>query len=766
MMNAITRAAVIGAGTMGAGIAAHLANAGLDVVLLDVSADLAAAGLERQKKTGLMHPSLARRIVTGSVGDDLELLADADWIVEAVAERVEVKRQLYAAIETVRKPGAIVSSNTSSLPLAQLTETVSAGFAEHFLVTHFFNPPRQMQLLELVSGSATRPDVTETIRRFADIHLGKGVIDCKDRPGFIANRIGCFWLAAAQNEALALGLSVEEADAVLGVPFGIPRTAAFGLLDLIGIDLVPQILESLQKALPADDPIQAYEAGPAIIGGMIAAGRTGRKGGGGFYRMGADRKTLEVFDLATGAYHPAARPVPDSLAASGGNPAALMAHPARAGRYAARVMLKTMAYAAHLVPEIADDPAAVDAAMRLGYAWKQGPFELIDRCGAQWVAEALREIGEPVPALLSLAIERSGFYRLDAGELAVLQPNGPYTPMPEPSGVLTIAGLARRGEPVRMSGDHAALWDFGDGVGGIELRTKMNVLNAGALDALDELVAIAAERFAGLVIGSDGANFSVGADLGHILALAEAGNWSAAGYLIARGQSVMSAIKYAPIPIVGAVAGFALGGGCELLLHCAAIQAHGESQIGLVEPRVGLVPGWGGCKEMLLRAASARQIMRGPSAPAIAVFDLIGSATQSRSAHDARNIGFLRPDDGITMNRTRLLADAKARALSLAEDYRPPQAPALALSGPSGASALRNMLEAAQAAGTASPHDRLIGEELIKVLTGGADGDPLRDLSEETVMNLEREAFIALLSTRESQDRIRHMIGTGKPLRN
>jgi len=764
-MNAITRAAVIGAGTMGAGIAAHLANAGLDVVLLDVSADLAATGLERQKKTGLMHPSLARRIVTGSVSDDLTLLADADWIVEAVAERIDIKRRLYAAIETVRKPGAIVSSNTSSLPLAQLTETASTGFSEHFLVTHFFNPPRQMQLLELVSGSSTRPEVTETISRFADIHLGKGVIVCKDRPGFIANRIGCFWLAAAQNEALALGLSVEEADAVLGAPFGIPRTAAFGLLDLIGIDLVPQILESLQEALPGDDPIQSYEARPAVIGGMIAEGRTGRKGGGGFYRMGAVRK-LEVIDLTTGAYRAADRPVPDSLAASGGDPAALMAHPGRAGRYAARVMLKTMAYAAHLVPEIADDPAAVDAAMRLGYAWKQGPFELIDRCGAQWVAEALREIDQPVPALLSLAIDRSGFYRLDAGELAVLQPDGCYAPMPEPAGVLTIAGLARRGEPVRTSGARAALWDLGDGIGGIELRTKMNVLNAGALNALDELVAMAAERFAGLVIGSDGANFSVGADLGHILALAEAGDWSAARHLIVRGQSVMSAIKYAPIPIVGAVAGFALGGGCELLLHCAAIQAHAESQIGLVEPRVGLVPGWGGCKEMLLRAAHAPGVMRGPSAPAIAVFDLIASATQSRSALDAKNLGFLRADDGITMNRTRLLADAKARALALAENYRPPQAPVLALSGPSGASALRNMVEAAQAAGTASPQDRLIGEALIKVLTGGADGDPLRETSEEAVMNLEREAFIALLSTRQSQDRIRHMIGTGKPLRN
>lgn len=762
MTGHIAKAAVIGAGTMGAGIAAHFANAGLDVVLLDVSAALAAAGLERQKQTGLMHPSLAARIVTGSVSDDLALLSDADWIVEAVAERIDIKRQLYAAIEIARKPGAIVSSNTSSIALAQLTDTVSPDFAKHFLVTHFFNPPRHMQLLELVSGPNTRPEVTAAIAQFADIRLGKGVIACKDRPGFIANRIGCFWLAAAQNEALALGVPVEEADAVLGRPFGIPKTAAFGLLDLVGIDLIPQILESLQKALPTDDPIQAYAARPAFVGRMIEAGQTGRKGGGGFYRMSPDRQTLEVLDLVRGNYSAATWVQPDSLVASKGEPMALMLHPDRAGHYAARVMLKTLAYAANLVPEIADDPASVDAAMRLGYAWKEGPFELIDRCGPGAIVEGLRAIGEPVPPLLARAVEVGGFYRLEAGEVACLQPDGRHTPLEQPDGVLNMANLAGRSCPVRTSGEHAALWDIGDGIAGIELRTRMNALNPGTLNALDELLVAATGNFVGLVIGSDAANFSVGADLKHVLSLAEAGDMAGARDLIVRGQAVMSRIKYAPIPVVGAVSGFALGGGCELLLHCAAIQAHAESQIGLVEPRVGLVPGWGGCKEMLLRAVRLHGVMRGPVAPAIAVFNLIGSATQSRSAHDAREHGFLSAEDGITMNRRRLLADAKARALSLAENYAPPLAPPLALSGPSGAATLRNILEGAHG----SPHDRMIGEALIGVLTGGIHGDPLREMSEAEVLDLEHEAFIGLLSSRASQDRIRHMIETGKPLRN
>lgn len=765
MVGSFRKAAVIGAGTMGAGIAAHLANAGLDVVLLDVRADLAAAGLDRQKKTGLMHPSLAARVVTGSVSDDLALLADADWIVEAVAERIDIKHQLYAAIDTVRSAHSIVSSNTSSISLERLTEAMSPGMKARFLVTHFFNPPRQMQLLEVVSGPTTLPEVTDAIMAFGDVHLGKGVIACKDRPGFIANRIGCFWLAAAQNEALALGVPVEDADAVLGKPFGIPKTGAFGLLDLIGIDLIPQILESLQQALPPDDPIQAYAARPDFVARMISAGQVGRKGGGGFYRM-ADRKTVEALDFATGEYRAKATALPSALADSAGKPMALMQHGDRSGVYASRVMLKTMAYAARLVPEIADSPAGVDAAMRLGYGWKEGPFELIDRCGPANVATALAALGEAVPPLLKRAAETGAFYTARDGTQTVLHPDGSLEPLVEAEGILTLAALARRQGPVSLHEGAAALWDLGDGIAGIELRTRMNVLNPAALSAVDAILTEASEKFAGAVIGSDAPNFSAGADLAHVLALAEAGDAGGARSLIDRGRDLLLRIKYAPIPIVGAVSGFALGGGCEILLHCAAIQAHAESQIGLVEPRVGLVPGWGGCKEMLLRATQSKDIMRGPVAPAIAVFNLVGAASQSRSAHDARALGFLRASDGISMNRARLLADAKARALMLSQDYAPPDMPVFSLSGPSGAATLRNGLEGAVAAGTASPHDRVIGEALISILTGGATADPLREISERDLLALEREAFVHLLFINASQERIAHMIETGKPLRN
>jgi len=766
MMETIRKAAVIGAGTMGAGIAAHLANAGLDVVLLDLDAKVAAAGLERQIKAGgLMHPSLAKNVVTGSSTTDLSLLADADWIIEAVAERLDIKRGLYAAIDGVRKPGAIVSSNTSTIPLGQLVETMPEDFARHFLVTHFFNPPRQMRLLELVTGPKTDPAVFARIGAFADAGLGKGVVVCKDTPGFIANRIGCFWLAAGQAEAIALCIDVEEADAVLGKPFGVPSTGIFGLLDLIGVDLVPYILRSLQGSLPENDPVQTFPAEPALVAAMIAAGRTGRKGGGGFYRLSADRKTRETIDLATGDYRPSRPVASESLDAARGDALALMAHAGVGGVYAARVMLKTLAYAARLVPEIADSPAAIDEAMRMGYAWKEGPFELIDRLGPAAIADELLAIGESVPPMLAFAIENGGFYRVRDGQVDCLTADGQYSPSAPREGVLTLAALARRTRPV-WAGKEAQLWDLGDGVACLELRSKLNTFSPAVLEAVGEAVTVAERDFQALVIGSDAVAFSAGADLRTVLAMAEVGDIAAQRALVETGQRTFAAIKFSRIPVVGALAGLALGGGCEVLLHCDAVQAHAESQIGLVEPRVGLIPGWGGCKEMLLRFSRAPGAVRGPVAPALAAFGLIGATKTSTSAHDARALGFLRPSDGITMNRDRLLADAKARALELVPGYRPPEPQTLILSGASGASALRNGLDSEAAAGRLSPHDRVVGEALIDVLSGGPGADPVRPVSEETVLKLECEAFLALLGSKSTQARIRHMIDTGKPLRN
>lgn len=762
----IKKAGVIGAGVMGSGIAAHLANAGLEVVLLDMEKKFADGGVERQlKANGFMDPAFAKRIRTGSTADDLSLLADADWIIEAVAEKLEIKQTLYRAIDGVRKSGSVVSSNTSTIPLAALVGGLPDGFAADFLITHFFNPPRIMRLLEVVSGPKTRPEITAAISDFGDRTLGKCVVACKDTPGFIANRIGSFWMVVAQNEAIRLGLDVEEADAVIGKPFGIPSTGIFGLLDLVGIDLMPTIIRSLQNALPSSDVVHAYEAEPPLIARMIAENRIGRKSGAGFVKLSADRKSREITDLQTGDYRPMKAVESESLTATRGEAKALMEHPDRGGLYAAAVMEVTLAYAASLVPEIADGPDAVDDAMRTGYGWKQGPFELIDRLGAGWLADRLNASGRPVPAYLSLAAEKGGFYATIDGRRNCLLPDGSHRPVARGEGVITIAELKLAGKPVSDYGP-AALWDLGDGVACLEFRTKMNTFSKELLDAIGQAITDVGKGFTALVIGSDSPVYSAGADLRVFLDTVEKGGAEALGIFIDQGHSTFKALKYAPFPVVGAPSGLAFGGGCEMLLHCDAIQAHAELTIGLVETRIGVVPGWGGCKEMLVRAYAARDEVRGPVAPAIAAFNLIAPAKVSGSAFEARKLGFLRATDGITMNRDRLLADAKAKALSLCEGYVPPEPPVVALPGPSGEAAILNILEGEALAGRATAHDLVVGKALATVLTGGPSADPLRPLSENDIIALERQAFISLFAEPATIARVQHMLATGKPLRN
>ena len=765
-MGEIRKAGVIGAGVMGSGIAAHLANAGLDVVLLDVEAATATAAVARQVKAGgFMDAAFAERIATGSVAGELDLLADADWIIEAVAERLDIKQGLYARLDQVRKDGSIVSSNTSTIPLADLVKGLPARFAGDFLVTHFFNPPRTMPLLELVAGADTRPEVVATIRDFGDRGLGKSVVMCRDTPGFIANRIGNYWMAAAVNEAIALGLDVEVADAAISRPFGIPKTGIFGLMDLVGIDLMSMVLKSLHGALPASDPMQDYPVEPPLLSRMIGEKRLGRKSGAGFVKLSADRKSREVTDLVTGDYRPQKSVASDSLDAAKGQARALMEHDGAAGRYAAAVMEKSLAYAARVTPEIADGPDAVDTAMRTGYGWAKGPFELIDQLGAGWLAARLEQRGVAVPDYLATAAAAGGFYAVENGARVCLLPDGTRRKVAQAEGIVTLAAVRLAAPPVADFGE-AMLWDLGDGIACFELRTKMNTFSSGVMDALAAALERVARDFKGLVIGSDAAVFSAGADIRVFLETIEAGGPAAFGPRVDQGHKVFKALKYAPFPVVGAAAGLALGGGCELLLHCRAIQAHAELSIGLVETRIGVVPGWGGCKEMLERFATGGAGAKGPVAPALAAFGLIAPAKVSASAFEARRLGYLRPADGITMNRDRLLADAKAKALALAEGYAPPAPPAVTLAGPSGASALRNVLDAEAAAGRLTAHDRVVGEALITVLTGGPGADPARPAGEDDVTALERAAFISLLGEPATLERIRHMLATGKPLRN
>ena len=772
----IRRVAVIGAGVMGAGIAAHIANAGIPVALLDivppgadnrnVIADNALSKLHSQQPAALMHRRNAALITAGNTDDDMGLLAGCDWIIEAVVERLEVKRALYRSIEAVRAPGAVVSSNTSTIPLRDLIAGLTKGFAEHFLITHFFNPPRYMRLLELVSGELTRTDAEAAVRGFADRALGKGVVKCGDTPGFIANRLGIFWIQVAVAEAMALGLTVEEADAVVGRPLGIPKTGVFGLSDLVGLDLLPQLLESMLRTLPENDPLRARAEIPELVSGMIAAGYTGRKGKGGFYRLSlADGvKRRESVDLDTGEYRATAKARLESLdAAADGGLKALLAHPDKGGEYARRVLSQVLSYAAGLVPEIAADIPAVDEAMRLGYGWKFGPFELIDRLGSDWLLQRLRAAGAPIPRLLETAQGRS-FYRTAGGRLQYLAADGRYCDLQRPDGVLLLADIKRRGGPLAANRS-ASLWDLDDGVLCLEFHTKMNALDPDVLAMIRSAVEIVPQRHKALVIYNEGSNFSVGANLGLLLFMANIAAWEQIRERVEEGQQTYRALKYAPFPVVGAPAGMALGGSLECLFHCDSVQAHSETYLGLVEAGVGVIPAWGGCKELLQRWVVNERRPGGPMPPIVKCLETVSTATVSGSAAEAIDYLFLRPQDGITMNRDRLLADAKARALALAGNYRPPEFREMHLPGLTARLALGMAVRSFRLSGRASAHDEAVALALAGIFSGG-ETDITDSVSESDMLALERDAFMRLVKTAQTLDRLEHMLETGKALRN
>ena len=771
---AIERVAVIGSGVMGGGIAAQLANAGASVLLLDVAAaegpDRSAVArraverLAKSKPPAFMHRRAARRIDIGNIDDDLSRAGEADWIVEAVVERLDVKRGLYARLDAVRKPGAIVSSNTSTIPLARLVEGAPDGLQRDFAITHFFNPPRYMRLLEVVRGPATRPDLVERLREFADRRLGKGVVECKDTPGFIANRIGIFWLQCAVEEAMRAGLGVEQADAALGPALGIPKTGVFGLVDLVGIDLMPHVVASMDALLAPDDALRGYMEMPDLIRRMIANGYTGRKGKGGFYRLRREggERIRESIDLATGEYRRSERARLACVdAAKSGGPRALLEHDSEEGRYAWRVLSSVIAYSAALVPEISDDVADVDTAMRLGYNWRAGPFEMADRLGVGWLIDRLGAAGRPMPPMLEAARE-GGFYRETGAGIERLRPAGGYAPIVPARGSMRLAD-AKRGRERVAGNDSASLWDLGRDVACLEFHTTMNVIDGSILALIGEALALVPNRFAGLVIHGDAEHFSAGANLGEALFAIDAGAWDRLATAAEIGQGAFKAMKYAPFPVVGAPAGMALGGGCEILLHCDAIVAHAETYTGLVEVGVGLVPGWGGCKELLARYSGSG--LGGPMPPVSRAFETVGLAKVSQSADEARELGILRRRDVIVMNRDRVLAEAIDAVHRLAADYSPPEPPVFRLPGRSGKVALELATADLARAGKATPHDLVVASALARVLTGG-DADPTDEVSEDDLLALEREAVLAMLRTAGTRARIEHMLRNGRPLRN
>ncbi|MCD8563380.1 MAG: 3-hydroxyacyl-CoA dehydrogenase NAD-binding domain-containing protein [Alphaproteobacteria bacterium] len=793
----IRKIAVIGSGVMGSGIAAQVANAGFPVVLLDIKLegrDLAAEAVQKMLKTDpapFMRKSNAKLITTGNLDDNLDLLKDCDWIIEVVLEDLKVKHATYEKLNKVRKKGSIISSNTSTIPLHNLVEGQGADFEKDFLITHFFNPPRYMRLLELVVGKNTRADAVKEVRAFCDVNLGKGVVKCNDTPGFIANRLGVFWLTAGVNEAIKQNISIELADAVMSKPVGIPKTGVFGLIDLVGIDLMPKLSDSLLSTLPKDDAYRTLFIDHKFVHGMIAAGYTGRKGKGGFYRLNPDGKSKEKQALAINAasfdesQYKKAEKVSGYPSIEGrGGLKAVVTSPDEAGKYAWEVLKQTLHYAASLVGEIAETVYDIDEGMKLGYNWKQGPFEMIDALGPEWFASELGKAGMDVPKILK-DVGANTFYKVENGALQYFGTDKKYHKVVRPEGVLLLSDLKRAGKPVVKNGS-ASVWDIGDGVLCFEHTSKMNTFDDGTFEMLNKAKTLIEQggEYKALVIYNEASNFSAGANLGLALFMVNIAMWPQVEQFIATGQKMFLDLKYANFPVVAAPSGMALGGGCEILLTADHIQAHAETYCGLVEVGVGVIPGWGGCKELLLRfqerekaqftadleKVDKKNLWMSPNTtPMGAVrkaFEVIGTAMVAKSAFEAQEIGYFRESDGVTMNRDRLLFDAKKRALELAKDYTPPvKRDDIRLPGATGKLALEMAVKDLQKSGKATPYDGVVCGHLATVLSGG-NHDYTEKLTEEDILKLELSQFSELLHNEGTMARIEHMLSTGKPLRN
>lgn len=796
----INKVAVIGSGVMGASIAAHIANSNTQVLLLDIIpkdaedrnslANNAIQKLLKSNPEALTHKSKASLITAGNLQDDLDKLSDIDWIIEVVLEDLDIKKDLYNKINKHKKPDAIVSSNTSTIPLHKLAEDMDDEFKRNFAITHFFNPPRYMKLLELVKGEHTSDEVIKTLDNFCDVKLGKGVVNCNDTAGFIANRIGCFWLMVATLEAMEMDITVEEADAVMGKPIGVPKTGVFGLLDLIGIDLMPLIANEFSKTLPKSDPFLKIYKEPELITKMISDGYTGRKGKGGFYRLNTDNggKVKESINLKNGDYSTSIKPRLKSVDSAKKGLRFLFDDGEKAGEYAKSVMLQVLSYAASLVPEIADDIVAVDKAMKLGYNWKYGPFELIDKLsfknekGSNWLISELEKANIEVPDLLHKAKDKD-FYKIQGSTKYFLNTDGEHKEIGFELEKYMLADRQLGSKPI-LKNASASLWDIGDGVACLEYTSKMNAVDPLILEMIAKSTDKVSSDFKGLVIGNDSDNFCVGANIGVLLFAANVAAWKDIRNIIKQGQDAYMGLKYSDFPVVTAVSGMALGGGCEILLHSDAVQAHIETYTGLVEVGVGIIPGWGGCKEMLYRNLDKRLAEQTATAklgrmfsmmspvktlntmPAIThSFENIALAKTAKSAEQAKDMLILTDKDSITMNRSRLLHDAKEKCLSLSEDYKTPEHKNITLPGKTAKVALEMAINGFVKSGKATAHDEVVTKKLAYVLSGG-DTDISKELSEQDLLDLELDIFMELVRLEPTLDRIEYMLNTGKPLRN
>lgn len=762
----IRRAAVLGAGTMGAQIALHLANAGVPSVLLDVSREAAAQGLERARRLKpdpQFTPDAWRLVRTGGFGDDLALVHDADWIVEAVVERIDVKRELLARVMAAAAPAAIVSTNTSGIPVGAIAEGWPEADRRRWLGTHFFNPPRYLPLVELIPTPDTAEDVVARMADFADRTLGKGVVVARDTPNFIANHIGLHGVASILRAVDAGRYTIDEVDAITGPAIGRPGSATFRTMDIAGLDVLAHVLGNLEERLDSAAD-RAWFRQPALLARLIERGALGEKTGRGFYERRKDAggvSKVYTLDPATLEYQPQQKPALPSIAAAmaiedaGARVKALFLGQDRVGAFLRETLSPTLVYAARVAPSIAHSIDDVDRAMRWGFGWDLGPFELIDAIGAGHVLEAAAAAGvTDVPPLLApLAASDGGRLRDGA-----LPPAGP--------GRLILTEAVRRGHVVRTNAG-ARLVDLGDGVLSVQFHSKMNAIGGDTLEMLHAGIDEATRHHQALVVGTEAPNFSAGANLMLVLLEAREGNWDELDLMVRTFQRAVLALRYSPVPVVVAPGGLALGGSCELALHADRVHAAGDTFLGLVEVGVGLIPAGGGTKEMLARAMARRPSATVDPLPFVQqAFETVALAKVSASGPDAVRLGYLSAVDTFSMNRERLIADAKGVALQrVAEGYRPPVPPSIPVGGESLRAALELGVHLAWRAGRATDHDATIGRALARVFAGG-DLPHATVVSEQHLLDLEREAFLSLLGEPRTLDRIQHTLATGKPLRN
>jgi 3-hydroxyacyl-CoA dehydrogenase len=770
--------AVLGAGTMGSRIAAHFANAGIPAMLLDIVLPgnpnrnaAALAGIEtagKQKPVAFFTPEAAKLVTPGNFEDNLKDIGRADWIIEAVTENLDIKRALMGKVGVMRAPGSIISTNTSGIPLAAISEGFDSEFRQHFLGTHFFNPPRYLHLLEMIPGAETLPEVLHFVRDFCDRRIGKGVVPCKDTPNFIANRIGTFFGSTVHKITVEDGYTIEEVDTLTGAAIGLPKSASYRLLDIVGLDVWALVTRNLHDMAPHDPWRDRFVLQP-FLEEMVKRGWLGEKRGQGLYKRvgkGAE-KEIWVIDWKTLEYHPAQKPRFPSIGAArnienlGERLRMLIAAEDRAGSFLWKLFSDLFLYSASVVPEISDRVVEIDRAMRWGYANKLGPFEVWDAVGFEATARRMekeRPIPENVHRMLSAGVK--SFYRPADREGAPhteyfdLAGGAGYKTLEDRPGILVLSDIKRaRGVVKKNAG--ASLIDIGDGVVCLEFHSKMNSLGGDQVALIRGGIEEASRNFQAMIIGDEGENFSVGANLMLVLLAAQEGDWDELNAAVNAFQQANMAIKYAPVPVVVAPFGMTLGGGCEVALHAARVEASAELYMGMVETGVGVIPAGGGCKEMLLRMGDAKR-----------AFELIGYAKVSTSAEDARHLGLLRDGDGVSMNPERLIADAKAQALLLTETHAPgvPRGD-IKVGGDSVYALLKLGLYMARQGNYITEYDTVVGEKLAYVLSGGRNSGE-QTVAEQYLLDLEREAFLSLCGRPETQQRMQHMLKTGKPLRN